>query len=93
MSFFSNYMKKRKSKLEIFNNSLFEIKNKSKSEIPNYFFYSKMNKKGSLWGDYLGWLLLGLGLLVFVIIAFIMLSGKLNGIAEYLGQLFRLRSI
>jgi len=52
-----------------------------------------MKDKKGMWRDYLGWVLLGLGLLIFVGIAYLMISGKLSGAGDYIAHLFRIREI
>ncbi|MEK6890586.1 MAG: hypothetical protein AABX03_00445 [Nanoarchaeota archaeon] len=48
-------------------------------------------KKGGFWQDNLGWILLGILVLVFVIGGFIILKQKDSSAIEFIKNLFRLR--
>jgi len=47
-------------------------------------------KKGFILNDYIGWILLGVGLLILVSIIFLALYGKLSGIPEWVAQRIRI---
>lgn len=69
---------------------LFRIKNENKCFLINKKVTNRItNRKGAIAWDMIGWLLLGLAVLVVVIIAIIYLSGNGSDAINYVKDLFR----
>lgn len=48
-----------------------------------------MGKRGSAWGDYLVYWIIGIVFLVLSVIVYLIYSGKLDGIADFISNFLR----